>query len=87
MEYQKSAAWYVKKLDKAIDYPVNVKCLFFMDKHRIVDLVNLQEAICDILVAYGVLEDDNSRIVEGMDGSRVLYDKSNPRTELYIERL
>lgn len=33
---------------------------------------------------FGVIKDDNSRIVAGHDGSRVLYDKENPRVEITI---
>lgn len=61
-----------------------VKALFYMKTHRIVDLVGLLQALDDILVHYGVLADDNSRIIVSHDGSRVLYDKDNPRTEVYI---
>ena len=32
------------------------------------------------------MKDDNNRIVVSTDGSRVLYDKHNPRTEVEIER-
>lgn len=67
-----------------IDFPVNVKCLYYMPTRRIVDMVNLEEATLDILVKYGVLQDDNSKIVASMDGSRVLYDKLRPRTEIEI---
>ena len=83
-EYEKECAWFMPKLDNPIDRPVNVKCLFYMPTRRRVDLVNLEEAICDILVKYGVLEDDNYNVVASMDGSRVLYDKENPRTEVTI---
>ena len=83
-EYEKECAWFMPKLDNPIERPVNVKCLFYMPTRRRVDLVNLEEAICDILVKYGVLEDDNYNIVASMDGSRVLYDKENPRTEVTI---
>nr|DAZ39251.1 MAG TPA: Cytosine specific methyltransferase [Caudoviricetes sp.] len=31
--------------------------------------------------------DDNSRIVAGHDGTRVLYDPKNPRTEIYITKM
>ena len=72
------------KPDRTIDYPVNIKALYFMPTRRKVDLCNLHEALCDVLVKYGVIEDDNSRIVVSMDGSRVLYDKYNPRTEVEI---
>ena len=52
-------------------------------RHR-VDLVNLLEATCDILVECGLLADDNSKIVVSHDGSRVEYDKYNPRVEIEI---
>ena len=65
--------------------PVNVRALFYMPTKRRVDLVNLLQALLDILVKYDVLEDDNCNIVASTDGSRVLYDKENPRTEVIIE--
>lgn len=69
-----------------VNFPVNVQCTYFMPtKHR-VDLCNLLAATCDVLVKYGIIEDDNSSIVAGHDGSRVLYDKENPRTEITISR-
>lgn len=86
-EYEQSALWYIRSPQKPIDFRVCVKCLFYMETHRRVDLVNLQEAILDILVKAGVLADDNSNIVASMDGSRVLYDKEHPRTEIEIERI
>ena len=55
-----------------------------MGTRRKVDLVNLLEALDDILVHYGVLEDDNCGIIVSHDGSRVHYDKENPRTEVTI---
>jgi Holliday junction resolvase RusA-like endonuclease len=69
----------------SIEVPVNVKCLYFMPTHGKVDLANLIEATTDMLITAGVLQDDNSQIVAGHDGSRVLYDKENPRTEIEIE--
>lgn len=64
--------------------PCNVCVRYYMPtKHR-VDLVNLLEATCDILVKAGVLKDDESKIVVGHDGSRVLHDKDNPRAEVEI---
>ena len=67
-----------------IDKPVNVRCLFYMKTRRKVDLTNLLEAADDVLVRYHVLADDNMSIVAGHDGSRVLYDKNNPRIEIEI---
>ena len=83
--YERAAGVYLEWLDDPIDEPVNVMCIYYMPTRRRVDLVNLQEATLDTLVAHGILEDDNCKIVVGMDGSRVKYDKQNPRTEIYIE--
>lgn len=84
-EYEKNALWFIPRKQKPIDEPVNVKCLFYMPTHRRCDLTNMLEAIDDVMVAGGLLADDNYKIIESHDGSRVLYDKENPRTEVYIE--
>ena len=47
-------------------------------------MTNLMEATDDLLVAAGILADDNHRIIVSHDGSRVLYDKENPRCEVWI---
>lgn len=86
-QYEKMAGYYIKGGQEPIDYPVNVKCLYFMETRRRVDLTNLLEATDDILVKYGIIEDDNFKIVKGHDGSRVLYDKGKPRVEIYIEKI
>lgn len=67
-----------------IDSPVNVQALYYMPTRRVVDLVNLHEALHDVLKDAGVVADDNSRIIAATDGSRVLYDKERPRTEVII---
>lgn len=74
-----------KKL--SIDCPVNLKCLYYMPTRHKVDLVNLLEATCDILVKAEIIADDNSTIIKSHDGSRVLYDKENPRVEIEIRRM
>lgn len=84
-EYERDAMHFIPKGWEAIDYPVNVKCLFYMPTKRKVDLTNLMEAIDDIMVKAGILQDDHSGIVVSHDGSRVLYDKERPRTEVEIE--
>ena len=48
------------------------------------DDLNLYEALDDILVKEKILLDDNRKIIRSRDGSRVLYDKDNPRAEIYI---
>ena len=40
-----------------------------------------------MLVEAGVLEDDHSGIIVSHDGSRVLYDKEDPRTEIVIRTM
>jgi len=83
-KYEKEASKILKWKDEPIDYPVNVECKFYMPTRRRVDIANLTSAIHDVLVHAGVLEDDNRNIVYSMDGSRVLYDKEHPRTEIEI---
>ena len=85
-DYEKACLKVIEPPEKPIDYPINLKCLFFMPTRRRVDLVNLLNATCDILVRAGVLADDNYSIVYSMDGSRVFYDKESPRTEITITR-
>lgn len=58
-----------------------------MPTRRRVDLTNLMEATHDTLVAAKILADDNYKIIDNVDGSRVRYDKNNPRTEIIIEVL
>lgn len=86
-DYEEAAGYYLPRLKEPISIPVNVEAVFFMPTRRRVDLVNLQEALLDVLVHYGVLEDDNSKIVAMMDGSRVDYDKEHPRTEVMISAI
>ena len=72
------------KPDKPIDTPVQIRYLFYMATRRKVDILNLQAAADDLLVTADILADDNSGIVKSHDGTRVLYDKQNPRTEITI---
>lgn len=84
-QYEKDCLWQISpKAKQRIDMSVNVQCVYYMPTRRRVDLVNLQEATLDILVAAGVLADDNCRIVAAMDGSRVDHDKNYPRVEITI---
>lgn len=84
-EYEQAAMLYIKPRPKEpISEACNVKMVFYMPTHRRVDLVNLQEAALDVLVMAGVLADDNANVVASMDGSRVMYDKETPRTEVEI---
>lgn len=64
-----------------------VATVFYMPTRRKVDLTNLMEAAHDTLVAAKIFADDNYTIIASVDGSRVLYDKENPRTEIFIEEM
>lgn len=83
-DYETSAGYFIPCRNLEIDYPVNIKCVYYMPDRRRVDLVNLLEATDDILVKYGVLTDDNSDIVFSHDGSRVIKRQQNPRVEIEI---
>lgn len=82
--YEEAAGWYIRHIEPPITEPVNVQCIYYMPTKRRCDLVNLLEATLDVLVKYHVLADDNAQIVVSHDGSRVLYDKEHPRTEIEI---
>lgn len=84
--YKKYEAQAIKYIPPNIyiKSPCNIKALFYMPTRRRCDLTNHLESIDDIMVAAGLLEDDNYHIIESHDGSRVLYDKANPRTEVEI---
>lgn len=87
-DFETAASYYLQpKPKKPIDYPVTVKCTFWMPTRRKVDKSNLEAAVHDILVKYGVLDDDNRDVVASTDGSRVYYDKTNPRVEIEISPL
>lgn len=83
-EYELACKKYIPRLTSPIKEPVEVKCVFYRRERRTVDLANLQAAINDILVKYKVLTDDNRDIIASGDGSRVYWDKNNPRTEVTI---
>ena len=57
-----------------------------MPTRRKVDLINLHSALHDSLVAANILLDDNCAIIKSTDGSRVMFDKNNPRTEITITK-
>ena len=84
-KYKNDFMWQVPYTAKLkIAKPINVQCVYYMGTHRKVDLTNLLEATDDILIDANVIEDDNCSILASHDGSRVLYDKENPRVEITI---
>lgn len=87
VDYEKRCERYIPYKYYDITFPVNLKCVYYMETRRRVDLCNLLAATCDILHKYGVINDDNSKIVVSHDGSRVFYDKENPRVEIEITEI
>lgn len=83
IQYEKDCKVFMPKCD-TINVPINIKAIYYMPTRRKVDITNLLSATHDILVKHKVIEDDNSSIVVSVDGSRVFYDKENPRTEIEI---
>ena len=77
----------VKKQAGVVDFPVNMAVSFFVSKKFKYDLTNLLEAIDDAAVKSGFILDDNRDIIAGHDGSRVFYDKYNPRIEITITEI
>lgn len=87
-DYAEAAKWQLRpRPPRPIECPVNVKCVFYMKTRRRVDALNLLATIDDLLVDCEILKDDNSNIVVAHDGSRVFYDKDNPRTEITITKM
>jgi len=85
-KYQKHALKHIPQIAKPFE-EINLKVLYYRETRRKIDLVNLLEATCDILVKAEFIKDDDSKCVISTDGSRVFYDKTNPRTEIFIERI
>ena len=86
-QYETDALWLIPKRGIPIDFPVNVKCLFYVPTKGRCDLVGHLQSIDDILVKAGILADDNYKIIASHDGSRVFVDKENPRTEVEITKI
>lgn len=86
-QYQKDCGYFVPKIESPINYPINVKAVYYMKTKRKVDKTNLESALLDVLVHYSFLEDDNRNIVYTTDGSKVLHDCKQPRTEITISRI
>lgn len=69
-----------------LDEPLNAKIIIYRKNRRggAGDLNNFLQAPLDVLVEYGVIKDDNRDIIYSVDGSRLEYDKENPRVEIEL---
>lgn len=85
LQFEKDCGIFLRRYAKHIDYPINLKCTFYVPNRTKRDLTNLLNAIQDILVKYDVLADDNYNIVSSLDGSRIIYEKGREETIIEIE--
>ena len=89
-QFEKECLPYLNRVKAQIgvvNYPINLKCIFYTDTKRKIDLPNLLNAIDDAMVKAGLIVDDNRDIIAGHDGSRVYHDKINPRLEIEITEM
>lgn len=84
LKYERDCGAFIPRLKKPISGEITVQAHFYRKYKHTVDLVNLLQALLDILTKYGVIEDDCYKVVVSVDGSRVFFDKENPRTEVTI---
>ena len=91
-EFEKEALMHLKTMTipytkNPIDYPINLKCVFYKDRNYKADLIGYLQAIQDTLVKAEILADDNHNIVYSTNGSRVELDRENPRIEVEITEI
>jgi Holliday junction resolvase RusA-like endonuclease len=86
-EFERNCAYFLNKYQSNISYPINLKCTFYVKDKRKRDIVNLLNAMQDILVKYNVIADDNYNIVQSVDGSRIIYEKGREETIIEIEEI
>ncbi len=87
-QLEKDCGWFLNKWkNKNINYPINLKVYFYIEKNYKSDIVGYLQAIQDILVHYKVIEDDNRHIIQSIDGTRVFVDRKNPRIEIWFEKI
>ena len=86
-KFERDCAYFLNKYQSNISYPINLKCTFYVKDKRKRDIVNLLNAIQDILVKYKVIADDNYNIVQSIDGSRIIYEKDREETIIEITKI
>jgi len=86
-EFEKECKKYIPILrEPPINYPINLKCEFYVPDARKRDLANYLEAIQDVLVKYKLLEDDNYNIISSIDGCSMQIDREYPHIEIEITK-
>lgn len=87
LNFERECRKFLFSYQNNISYPINLKCVFYVPDRRKRDIVNLLNAIQDILVKYNVIADDNYNIVKSVDGSRIIYEKGREETIIEITKL
>jgi Holliday junction resolvase RusA-like endonuclease len=89
IEYTDSALWQLKaqKAKNGSRSPLtedlHIRFIFYVPDKRKRDLTNLEQLPSDLLEMAEIIKDDCQ--IKSKDGSRILIDKKNPRTEIEIE--
>lgn len=84
-QYSARAAQYLHpKPREPLECEIYVVYHLYMQTHRRVDDLNLYASLDDLLVSERIIRDDSIKYIRCRDGSRVFYDKENPRAEIYI---
>lgn len=86
--YQKEFLRQTQKhrLKEPIDEPITLTACYYMPTRHKVDITNLMSATHDLLQDAGIISDDSMKVVKSVDGTRVYYDKENPRVEITITK-
>lgn len=74
---------YNKNLSKTLE----ITCTYYRQTKRLVDLTNLLACTDDCLVKAKIITDDNYKVIVSHDGSRIKFDKRNPRVEIEIKEI
>jgi len=83
MDYQTGILHKIRHPFFPITEDIEITFTFYVQDKRKRDLVNLCQAPLDLLQKANIISDDS--IVKSLDGSRIYYDKENPRTEIEIK--
>lgn len=79
-----AAKFLFPKPTEPLDEELHIVYRLYMQTRRRVDDLNLYASLDDLLVTSGIIKDDCINIIRCRDGSRVGYDKAQPRAEIYI---
>lgn len=85
-QFEKDCKPFMPRIEKPIDYPINLGVKFYVKDARARDISNYIEAIQDVLVKYSIIKDDNYNIVSSLDGCSMEINRDYPHCEIYITK-